>query len=337
MSEQILAVYNKVTNVPTMYDGAYHITLVYINNRGQSFYTSAGPTIPASPDASTSLGASKDAVEGRATAYGVLGYKTEQFDINDPSNPTMIDKDSGIPYQTKILSQGTNLSSQWNTILETYHSISTLGVPYSPGWQNSNSVAGTALRKAGISIPFDSSSKWAPGLLLQLPTTNSEFIKFNGNQTLNQFNNNDGTVTTVIDTASAGQQEKIEIVSANNIIISLTDYSNMNGIFNIHHSGKNKEILASNSHIYAFKDSSLNVFGHGNTINLEKNANIYAGIFGQAVVNGISASNSINVGGEGTSITAYGSDGVGGYVGLIASRQSLTLGNWGFSVATAPN
>ena len=54
-------------------------------------------------------------------------------------------------------------------VLRTYARIGQMHLPYSPISQNSNSVAATALRRAGFDMQFSKSTPFAPGLFTRLP------------------------------------------------------------------------------------------------------------------------------------------------------------------------
>ena len=77
---------------------------------------------------------------------------------------------------------------------------------------------------------------------------------------------------------------------------------------------------------------SGNFSGSNATVNLTGNGGDHIGIFGTSqTVTGDTGNDGVNLGGVGTSATVNG----GGYVGLINSNQSLTLGDAGSTVGTA--
>ncbi|MCJ2078482.1 hypothetical protein MKK68_23025 [Methylobacterium sp. E-016] len=79
--------------------------------------------------------------------------------------------------------------------------------------------------------------------------------------------------------------------------------------------------------------SSATVAGTGNTIDLTPNTGSKIGVAGQSeTVTGDSGSNNVNIQGDGTTATVNG----GGTVGLINNQQTLTLGDSGSTVNTAP-
>ncbi|MCY1640698.1 hypothetical protein [Methylorubrum sp. SL192] len=118
------------------------------------------------------------------------------------------------------------------------------------------------------------------------------------------------------------------------------EWSDSNGSKKVFVSGQHISTSVNNAEFTFAADTSANIFTQGSTIYLQHDSNSYLGLFSEqssSVVHGIFGSTSMNLGGVGSSATVYGHHGAGGYVGLIESNQKLVLGNWGFSVATAPN
>ena len=153
-------------------DLAYHMALVYTNAAGESFGASSGPSdqstrqTPAS--ALTSLVAS---ARNAPSDFGTLlsdPKNNHLFIIGRPEDYYTQDYE-GTPYPHAMAMSGRDLSAQWHSILDTYTIVGKMRLTYSPISQNSNSMAGTALRKAGIPIPFSAQTKFAPALFTILP------------------------------------------------------------------------------------------------------------------------------------------------------------------------
>ncbi|MBY0579099.1 MAG: matrixin family metalloprotease, partial [Burkholderiales bacterium] len=71
------------------------------------------------------------------------------------------------------------------------------------------------------------------------------------------------------------------------------------------------------------------ISGKNDVVNMNANANSIVSIYGSGqIVNGDTGSNSVYMGGIGTSATVYG----GGYVGLSSANETLTLGSAGSTV-----
>ena len=151
---------------------AYHMAIVYTDRAGHSFGASSGPSN------STALQTPANAVQAivymadeQPSSFGTL--------VSDPLNDHAFTKggasdyytqtSAGIAYPRAIITKGRDLSAQWSTILQTYAAVGALGLTYSPTSQNSNSLAGTALRRAGLAPAFSSDTVFAPGVFTRLP------------------------------------------------------------------------------------------------------------------------------------------------------------------------
>jgi hypothetical protein len=174
----------------------YHITLAYTDNNGNSSYISAGPTIP---DSSLNLSISDKAKEMNLAAGDVLtnaeskwgtlqvngqgsftpGDTSQGIDVVPRINPSTgnININAGTPYFKDVVSNNATLT-EWNTIKQTYSDIASLHLTYSPYTQNSNSVACTALAKAGLSIPDTGLFTLTPACDVRLPTAPSELQNY---------------------------------------------------------------------------------------------------------------------------------------------------------------
>ena len=151
---------------------AYHMALVYTDGSGRSFGASSGPSNHMTAQTpGLAVAAAFASAMGVPSAFGTL--------LSDPVNNHVFTKgrpddyytqdDEGDPYPFTIVSTGRDLSAKWQTILRTYVAVGRLGLTYSPISQNSNSMAGSALRAAGIAIPFSSKTWFVPAVFTHLP------------------------------------------------------------------------------------------------------------------------------------------------------------------------
>ena len=152
---------------------AYHMALVYTDADGRSYGASSGPSDLASGqtprNALSALVAA--AADAPVSAFGTL--------VSDPRNGTPFTIDGagdsythdgrGCPYPSEVVAHSRDLRSQWAVILRTYAGVGRMHLPYSPISQNSNTVAATALRRAGLDVRFSKSTPFAPGLFTRLP------------------------------------------------------------------------------------------------------------------------------------------------------------------------
>ena len=150
---------------------AYHMALVYTDRTGQSFGASSGPSnVRTAQSPGYAFSAIINMTTEMPSAFGTL--------VSDPKNnhsfvlglpEDYYTQDAlGEAYPHVVAVQGGDLSAQWRSILHTYTAVGSLRLTYSPLTQNSNSMAGTALRQAGIPIPFSSATKFSPALFTNL-------------------------------------------------------------------------------------------------------------------------------------------------------------------------
>ena len=151
---------------------AYHMAVVYTDRAGNSFGASSGP--------SNDAGAQTPANAVRAIVY-MADEQPSSFGtlVSDPLNDHVFVKGTAADYYTQnregraypraLVAKGRDLSARWSVILRTYAAVGGLGLTYSPTSQNSNSLAGTALRRAGLSPAFSSDTMFAPGVFTELP------------------------------------------------------------------------------------------------------------------------------------------------------------------------
>lgn len=151
---------------------AYHLAIVYTDGAGRSYGASSGPSNHMTAQTPyLALSAVFASAMNVPSAFGTL--------ISDPANNHPFTKgrpddyytqdDEGDPYPSFVVLRGEDLSARWQRILRTYVKIGSMGLTYSPISQNSNSMAGAALREAGIGVPFSSSTRFAPALFNRLP------------------------------------------------------------------------------------------------------------------------------------------------------------------------
>ena len=148
---------------------AHHMAIVYTDRTGTSFGASSGPsnltaaqTVPNAAQAVLAVAADEP------SNFGVL--------LSDPHNdtPFVIGRDGdyythGRDDPHALMLEGADLSAQWTVILQTYVIVDAERLPYSPATQNSNSLAGMALRRVGIDATFSSSTAFAPGVFTEIP------------------------------------------------------------------------------------------------------------------------------------------------------------------------
>lgn len=75
----------------------------------------------------------------------------------------------GKEFPHALVAEGRDLSATWATIVKTYAAVGKMSLTYSPTSQNSNSMAGEALRRAGLQVPFSVNAKFAPAVFTHLP------------------------------------------------------------------------------------------------------------------------------------------------------------------------
>jgi hypothetical protein len=156
---------------------AHHIGIVYTNNAGQSFGVSSGPSIQTTQQTPpNALRAIVSMSENTPSDFGTL--------VSDPHNNTPFMKSRMDDYYTQdfegkefphaLVAKGADLSAKWATIVKTYAAIGKMHLTYSPTSQNSNSMAGEALRRAGLQVPFSVNAKFAPAEFTHLPAYKCE-------------------------------------------------------------------------------------------------------------------------------------------------------------------
>ena len=151
---------------------AYHMSLVYTNSSHQMFGATSGPSNHnANLAPQQALVSVVDMAAGWPSQFGMLVADTHNnTPFEEGGLQDVYTQDAyGVRYAPFVVMRGANLSAQWQSILETYVAVSQLHLTYSPISQNSNSMAGTALMRAGIQIPFSSATKFAPAVFTHLP------------------------------------------------------------------------------------------------------------------------------------------------------------------------
>lgn len=151
---------------------ACHMAVVYTDGRGTSHGASSGPSDHRTAETpGFALEALGDLAMARPSAFGVLvsdPANDHPFEIGLPEDYYTQDFD-GTPYPHFTVATGPDLSARWATILRAYSAFGALRLTYSPTSQNSNSMAGNALRRAGIEIPFSSMTGFAPAVFTRMP------------------------------------------------------------------------------------------------------------------------------------------------------------------------
>ena len=175
-TETIVVVYSPLASTKVSklvgFGMAYHMAIVYTDRAGRSFGASSGPSnnaIPQTP--ANAVRAIVYMADEQPSSFGTL--------MSDPLNDrafimgTKADyytqDEAGVAYPKAVVATGKDLSAQWSSILQTYVSVGARGLTYSPTSQNSNSLAGTALRSAGLAPAFSSKTAFAPGVFTELP------------------------------------------------------------------------------------------------------------------------------------------------------------------------
>jgi hypothetical protein len=156
---------------------AYHMGLVYTNSAGQSFGLTSGPS---------NVMTRQTPAHALSSLYYVMSNSPSSFGtlVSDRNNNKAFAKghledyftqnSEGQPYPHVTVLQGPDISQKWKLVAKAYHDISELRLTYSPTSQNSNSMATTALRSAGISVPFSSETVYVPGSFTCLPSTEEQ-------------------------------------------------------------------------------------------------------------------------------------------------------------------
>ncbi len=151
---------------------AYHMSIVYTDSDDHHYGATSGPSnqaIRLGP--SQAVKAMIDAAVLWPSPFGHLVsdlHNNTPFETGSPRDFYTQDA-YGTAYPPFVVIRGVDLSARWQTILRTYAAVDALDLPYSPISQNSNSLAGTALRRARIEIPFSSATEFAPALFVELP------------------------------------------------------------------------------------------------------------------------------------------------------------------------
>lgn len=151
---------------------AYHMAVVYTDRNGVSYGASSGPSDLSAPQTPRhAFGAVLASFGERPSAFGTL--------VADPKNGAPFVKGSAADYYTKdaaghaypsaVALRGRDLKARWTSIQATYARVGRMSLTYSPVTQNSNSLAVTALRQAGVTVAFSSGTLFVPGAFTRLP------------------------------------------------------------------------------------------------------------------------------------------------------------------------
>ncbi len=153
---------------------ASHMGIVYTNSAGQSFGVTSGPSnVRTRQTPAHALSALYYVWSNSPSSFGTL--------VSDKNNNKPFEKgrladyftqdSEGNQYPHVVVLQGGDISQKWAMIVKAYRDIGQLRLTYSPTSQNSNSMAATALRNAGISVPSSSQTAYVPGSFTCLPDT----------------------------------------------------------------------------------------------------------------------------------------------------------------------
>ena len=152
---------------------ASHMAIVYTNKAGVSFGVSSGPSYHLMLQSALQILEPVGATASNSpSGFGVLmadPQNNHPFHIRQPED-YYTQEDDGTPFSSAVVASGHDLSAQWRTIVTTYEAVDSVHLTYSPISQNSNSMAGTALRAAKLPIPFSSATPFAPGAFTLLPS-----------------------------------------------------------------------------------------------------------------------------------------------------------------------
>ena len=150
---------------------AYHMALIYTNMAGQSFGVSSGPSNQMQRQTPVAaFQAILEMADNTPSGFGTIASdpKNNHAFLKGHPEDYYTQNHLGEEYPHAIALTGTDLSARWTTIVRTYAKIGTYHLTYSPLNQNSNSVAGSALKAAGIPIPFSSATQFAPAVFTDL-------------------------------------------------------------------------------------------------------------------------------------------------------------------------
>jgi Ca2+-binding RTX toxin-like protein len=137
---------------------AFHKYIIYTNSSGSKFIAEAHPTTQIQTDPFAPLWAEL----GVNAPYGAIKPTIVPF---TKEAYQFFPKDGIDNNPSEILGMGNDLSSQWNTIKQTFLNIGNGQMPYKPFTQNSNYTADAALLKVGYPLPTHDglSGYFAPG------------------------------------------------------------------------------------------------------------------------------------------------------------------------------
>ena len=151
---------------------AYHMAIVYTDRNGVSRAVSSGPSDSKAPQTPRlALSAVFASFDDQPSTFGTLASdpgNDEPFVRGSAADHSTKD-DAGHVYRHVTVLHGADLSVRWKSIVRTYARIGAMKLTYSPVTQNSNSLATTALRRAGVTLAFSSDTVFVPGAFTDLP------------------------------------------------------------------------------------------------------------------------------------------------------------------------
>ena len=185
----------------------------------------------------------------------------------------------------------------------------------------------------GANIASGVSGKFSgTGATVTLTANSSDQIKVQGTGLIvnNDSGSNGVNIGTAGSTATVNGGGSVGLINSSETLTLGTAGSTVTALAN----DTGLQVTGTTYNLTLASGDSGNFSGTGQTVNLVSNGSNNAGVFGTGiVVNNDSGNDITNLGGVGTSATVSG----GGYVGLVANNQVLTLGTAGSSVATAAN
>ena len=169
MTESIEVGYTNAAIVGDL--GIYHKYILYTNNNGEEFIARGGPEL------GLSSGSSGSDSGGSSGPFPLGNIETQTGEYNkdsldwDPARDPDDPDSSAMRHPRETIAEGTDLSQQWDKIVETMQRINDSNIPYDPKSENSNASADEALREAGLPAPkLDGPGKyWSPGSDVDLP------------------------------------------------------------------------------------------------------------------------------------------------------------------------
>ncbi len=151
---------------------AYHMAIVYTDRNGVSRAASSCPSDLSAPQTPEhALLAVFASFDDQPSTFGTLASDSRNGTpfLKSGAGDHSTNDDAGHAYPHATMLHGKDLSARWGSILRTYARIDAMKLTYSPVTQNSNNLATTALRRAGVTLAFSSVTVFVPGAFTDLP------------------------------------------------------------------------------------------------------------------------------------------------------------------------